>query len=105
MLHFYSGQPLQIHSGVDIHGSKAVTIMDAEKYYVSELRACRLLTSRNLAIGLSSIFMNAADTFAVPTKAQGLMQVKVLHRLRVLSNNGPSCVSAELVGWPRAQYH
>ena len=42
---------------------------------------------------------DVSDTLQVALQASGLNQVKVLHRLRLLSDNGPSYVSSELGDW------
>src|SRR5262249_2362417 len=40
-----------------------------------------------------------SDTLQVALRGSGLNQVKVLHRPRLLSDNGPSYVSSELGKW------
>ena len=42
---------------------------------------------------------DVSDTLQVALQASGLNQVKVLHRPRLLSDNGPSYVSSELSEW------
>ena len=42
---------------------------------------------------------DVSDTLQVALQASGLDQVKVLHRPRLLSDNGPSYVSSELGEW------
>ena len=42
---------------------------------------------------------DVSDTLQLALKASGLDQVNVLHRPRLLSNNGPSYVSSELGDW------
>ena len=42
---------------------------------------------------------DVSDTLQLALKASGLDQVKVLHRPRLLSDNGPSYVSSELGDW------
>src|SRR5256886_10574934 len=42
---------------------------------------------------------DVSDTLQVALRGSGLNQVKVLHRPRLLSDNGPSYVSSELGKW------
>ena len=42
---------------------------------------------------------NVSDTLLAALRGSGLNQVKVLHRPRLLSDNGPSYVSSELGKW------
>ena len=42
---------------------------------------------------------DVSDTLQLALKAAGLDQVNVLHRPRLLSDNGPSYVSSELGDW------
>jgi transposase InsO family protein len=42
---------------------------------------------------------DVSDTLQAALRASGLDRVKVLHRLRLLSDNGPSYVSSELGDW------
>ena len=42
---------------------------------------------------------DVSDTLQVALQGSGLNQVKVLHRPRLLSDNGPSYVSSELGEW------
>src|SRR5262249_40027350 len=42
---------------------------------------------------------DVSDTLLVALRRSGLNQVKVLHRPRLLSDNGPSYVSSELGKW------
>src|SRR5437660_11757360 len=42
---------------------------------------------------------DVSDTLQVALQGSGLNQVKVLHRPRLLSDNGPSYVSTELGEW------
>ena len=42
---------------------------------------------------------DVSDTLQVALQGSGLNQVKVLHRPRLLSDNGPSYLSSELGAW------
>jgi hypothetical protein len=46
-----------------------------------------------------------SDTLQVALQGSGLNQVKVLHRPRLLSDNGPSYVSSELGEWLLNAHH
>ena len=54
------------------------------------------LTSSEVA---SRAVSHVSDTLQAALQASGLDQVKVLHRPRLLSDNGPSYVSSELGDW------
>src|SRR5215471_18389226 len=54
------------------------------------------LSPRELAVNFTDTVSN---TLQVALRGSGLNQVKVLHRPRLLSDNGPSYVSSELGKW------
>jgi transposase InsO family protein len=63
----------------------AVRFTEQQRYFVSESTVYRLLKAHDLITSPAFISMRAADTFQ--------------HRPRLLSDNGPSYVSAELRDW------
>src|SRR5262249_8977128 len=107
----------------------AVNFTDTNGSFVSEASVYRLLKDHGLITSPAFVLMKAADRFANPTtapnqlcqtdftyfkvigwgfvsdtlhaalQASGLDQVKVLHRPRLLSDNGPSYLSSELGEW------
>jgi transposase InsO family protein len=63
---------------------------------------CKSCASRYILAWKLCTTMSAtdvSDTLQVALRGSGLNQVKVLHRPRLLSDNGPSYVSSELGKW------
>jgi len=64
------------------------TVLDDYSRYILAWKLCDGMTSRDVS-----------DTLTLALKASGLETVNVNHRPRLLSDNGPSYVSAELKDW------
>ena len=64
------------------------TVLDDFSRYVLAWKLCTTMSATDVS-----------DTLQVALQASGLNQVKVLHRPRLLSDNGPSYVSSELSEW------
>src|SRR5262245_3674286 len=64
------------------------TVLDDFSRYILAWKLCTTMTATD-----------ASDTLQVALRGSGLNQVKVLHRPRLLSDNGPSYVSSELGKW------
>jgi putative transposase len=69
-------------------GSTLSTVLDDFSRYILAWRLCTTMAASDVS-----------DTLQVALQASGLDQVKVLHRPRLLSDNGPSYVSSELGEW------
>ena len=61
------------------------TVLDDFSRYILAWKLCTTMSAADVS-----------DTLQLALKASGLDQVKVLHRPRLLSDNGPSYVSSEL---------
>ena len=68
------------------------TVLDDFSRYILAWKLCTTMTATDVS-----------DTLDVALKAVGLKQVRVRHRPRLLSDNGPSYVSGELAKWLEAQ--
>lgn len=68
------------------------TVLDDFSRYILAYKLCTTMTARDVS-----------DTLDIALKASGLTQVKVRHRPRLLSDNGPSYVAAELAKWLEEQ--
>ena len=97
----------------------AVRFTDTKRYFVSESSVYRLLKAHDLITSPAFIVMKAADEFKDKTTApnqlwqtdfttdtlnlalevSGCDDVRVLHKPRLLSDNGSSYISAELADW------
>src|SRR5262249_21940835 len=64
------------------------TVLDDFSRYILAWKLCTTMTATDVS-----------DTLQVALRGSGLNQVKVLHRPRLLSDNGPSYVSSELGKW------
>jgi transposase InsO family protein len=64
------------------------TVLDDFSRYILAWKLCTTMTATDVS-----------DTLDIALKAAGLKQVRVRHRPRLLSDNGPSYVSAELANW------
>ena len=64
------------------------TVLDDFSRYILAWKLCTTMAATDVS-----------DTFKLALQASGLDQVKVLHRPRLLSDNGPSYVSSELGQW------
>jgi len=64
------------------------TVLDDFSRYILAWKLCSTMSATDVS-----------DTLQVALQASGLSQVKVLHRPRLLSDNGPSYVSSELGDW------
>ncbi len=64
------------------------TVFDDFSRYIPVWKLCRAMSATDVS-----------DTLQMALQASGLDQVKVLHRPRLLSDNGPSYVSSELGDW------
>jgi putative transposase len=64
------------------------TVLDDFSRYILAWKLCTTMSATDVS-----------DTLQVALQASGLNQVKVLHRPRLLSDNGPSYVSSELSEW------
>ena len=64
------------------------TVLDDFSRYILAWKLCTTMTATDVS-----------DTLDIALKAAGLKQVRVQHRPRLLSDNGPSYVSAELRDW------
>ena len=64
------------------------TVLDDFSRYILAWKLCTTMSAADVS-----------DTLQLALKASGLDQVKVLHRPRLLSDNGPSYVSSELGDW------
>ncbi len=69
----------------------AVTFTDQERYFVSESTVYRTLKAHDLITSPAFIVLKAAPS--------GCDQVHVVHKPRLLSDNGSSYVSADLAEW------
>jgi putative transposase len=68
------------------------TVLDDFSRYILAWKLCTTMTATDVS-----------DTLDIALKAADLDQVKVRHRPRLLSDNGPSYVSGELAKWLEAQ--
>ncbi len=66
------------------------TVLDDFSRYILAWKLCSTMSATDVS-----------DTLQMALQASGLDQVKVLHRPRLLSDNGPSYVSSELGDWLR----
>jgi transposase InsO family protein len=64
------------------------TVLDDFSRYILAWKLCTTMSAADVS-----------DTLQLALKAAGLDQVNVLHRPRLLSDNGPSYVSSELGDW------
>src|SRR5262249_37866586 len=64
------------------------TVLDDFSRYILAWKLCTTMSATHVS-----------DTLQVALRGSGLNQVKVLHRPRLLSDNGPSYVSSELGKW------
>jgi transposase InsO family protein len=64
------------------------TVLDDYSRYILAWKLCHGMAAKDVS-----------DTLELALKASGLESVKVKHRPRLLSDNGPSYVSAELKDW------
>jgi transposase-like protein len=64
------------------------TVLDDFSRYILAWKLCTTMSATDVS-----------DTLQVALQASGLNQVKVLHRPRLLSDNGPSYMSSELSEW------
>src|SRR5262249_34843935 len=64
------------------------TVLDDFSRYILAWKLCTTMSATDVS-----------DTLLVALRRSGLNQVKVLHRPRLLSDNGPSYVSSELGKW------
>ena len=64
------------------------TVLDDFSRYILAWKLCDGMTARDVS-----------DTLSLALESSGLESAKVHHRPRLLSDNGPSYVSAELKGW------
>src|SRR6516164_1242333 len=64
------------------------TVLDDFSRYILAWKLCTTVSATDVS-----------DTLQVALRGSGLTQVKVLHRPRLLSDNGPSYVSSELGKW------
>src|SRR3974390_729535 len=64
------------------------TVLDDFSRYILAWKLCSTMSATDVS-----------DTLQVALQASGLNRVKVLHRPRLLSDNGPSYVSGELADW------
>ena len=64
------------------------TVLDDFSRYILAWKLCTTMSATDVS-----------DTLQVALQGSGLNQVKVLHRPRLLSDNGPSYVSSELGEW------
>src|SRR6202158_4499091 len=64
------------------------TVLDDFSRYILAWKLCTTMSATDVS-----------DALQVALQASGLNQVKVLHRPRLLSDNGPSYVSSELSEW------
>src|SRR5438445_9630839 len=64
------------------------TVLDDFSRYIIAWKLCTTMSATDVS-----------DTLQVALRGSGLNQVKVLHRPRLLSDNGPSYVSSELGKW------
>ena len=64
------------------------TVLDDFSRYILAWKLCTTMTSSDVA-----------DTLAMALRSSGLERVAVRHRPRLLSDNGPSYVSAQLGSW------
>ena len=64
------------------------TVLDDFSRYILAWKLCTTMAATDVS-----------DTLQAALEASGLDQVKVLHRPRLLSDNGPSYVSSELGEW------
>src|ERR1700719_2038812 len=64
------------------------TVLDDFSRYIPAWKLCTTMSATDVS-----------DTLQVALQASGLNQVKVRHRPRLLSDNGPSYVSSELSEW------
>ena len=64
------------------------TVLDDFSRYILAWKLCTTMSAADVS-----------DTLQLALKASGLDQVNVLHRPRLLSDNGPSYVSSELGDW------
>src|SRR5262249_50061210 len=64
------------------------TVLDDFSRYILAWKLCTTMSATDVS-----------DTLQVAMRGSGLNQVKVLHRPRLLSDNGPSYVSSELGKW------
>ena len=64
------------------------TVLDDFSRYILAWKLCTTMSATDVS-----------DTLQVALRGSGLNQVKVLHRPRLLSDNGPSYVSSELGKW------
>jgi transposase InsO family protein/transposase-like protein len=64
------------------------TVLDDFSRYILAWKLCTTMSA-----------IDVSDTLNNALQASGLDQIKVLHRLRLLSDNGPSYVSTELDDW------
>ena len=68
------------------------TVLDDFSRYILAWKLCTTMSATDVS-----------DTLQVALRGSGLNQVKVLHRPRLLSDNGPSYVSSELGKWLEAR--
>jgi len=68
------------------------TVLDDFSRYILAWKLCTTMTATDVS-----------DTLDIALKATGLNQVRVRHRPRLLSDNGPSYVSGELAKWLAGQ--
>jgi putative transposase len=64
------------------------TVLDDFSRYILAWKLCTTMSATDVS-----------DTLQVALQGSGLNEVKVLHRPRLLSDNGPSYVSSELAEW------
>jgi transposase InsO family protein len=64
------------------------TVLDDYTRYILAWKLCTTMSATDVS-----------DTLDLALNASGMHQVKVRHRPRLLSDNGPSYVSAQLAGW------
>jgi len=68
------------------------TVLDDFSRYILAWKLCTTMTATDVS-----------DTLGIALRAAGLDRVKVRHRPRLLSDNGPSYVSGELAKWLEGQ--
>lgn len=68
------------------------TVLDDFSRYILAWKLCITMTANDVS-----------DTLGIALKAAGLKQVRVRHRPRLLSDNGPSYISATLAKWLEGQ--
>ena len=64
------------------------TVLDDFSRYILAWRLCTTMSATDVS-----------DTLQIALQTSGLNQVKVLHRPRLLSDNGPSYLSSDLANW------